>query len=234
MTSTPPLRSDAARNRAALVAAAREVMAERGLDVPLDEIARRAGIGNATLYRRFPRRIDLIAAVFADRLVEHDRAVASALAAADPWEGLCRYLETATEMQVNDRGIADLITMDVSAAPEIKAVRDRAFTGLVEVIERAKTTGSLRADATPEDVFVILQANAGLVFRAHRAAAEASRRLVHLLIDGLRAEAATPGARAPAPRRMLAAIRANSRHAGLLEPKLQKPQKPQKAEKPRT
>src|SRR5215211_7734990 len=67
------LRTDAARNRAALVAAAREVMAERGLEAPLDEIARRAGIGNATLYRRFPRRVDLIAAVFADRMADHAR-----------------------------------------------------------------------------------------------------------------------------------------------------------------
>lgn len=215
---TASLRSDAARNRAAVVAAAREVMAERGLEVPFDEIARRAGIGNATLYRRFPRRIDLIAAVFADRMVDHDRAVAAAVAAADPWEGLCGYLETAAEMQVHDRGIADLITMDVSMAPEIKALRDHAFNGLVDVIDRTKTAGALRADTTPEDIVVILQANAGLVSRSHRAASEASRRLIHLLIDGLRAGAATPGAVAPSPRRMLAAMRANSRRAGLLDP----------------
>ncbi|MFV0524120.1 MAG: TetR/AcrR family transcriptional regulator [Acidimicrobiales bacterium] len=223
---TPSLRSDAARNRTAIVTAAREVMAERGLEVPLDEIARRAGIGNATLYRRFPRRVDLIAAVFADRMVDHDKAVATALAAPDPWRGLCNYLEAAGEMQVHDRGIADLITMDVSMAPEIKALRDQAFGGLTEVIERAKTAGALRADATAEDMMVILQANAGLVARAHRASSEASRRLIHLLIDGLRAEAATPGPVAPSPRRMLAAMRANSRRAGLLDPPQADPRPP--------
>src|SRR5205085_5269216 len=167
---TTSLRTDAARNRAALVAAAREVMAGRGLEAPLDDIARQAGIGNATLYRRFPRRIDLIAAVFADRMADHANAVQAALHATDPWEGFRGYVEAAAELQVHDRGIADLITMDVSMAPEIDALCDQAFHRLVEVIERAKAAGALRADATPEDVVVILQANAGVVARSHAAA----------------------------------------------------------------
>src|SRR5439155_9749354 len=108
------------------------------------------------------------------------------------------------------------ITMDVSLASEMKALRDRAFRGLVEVIERAKAAGALRADATPEDVLVILQANAGVVTRAHDAAGQASQRLIHVLLDGLRAEAATAGPSAPSPRRMRVAMREHSRHAGLL------------------
>lgn len=215
--ATTSLRSDAARNRTALVTAARELMAERGLEVPLDEIAKRAGIGNATLYRRFPRRIDLVAAVFADRMVDHERAVQSALANPDPWEGLCGYVEAAAELQVHDRGIADLITMDVSMAPDIEALRTNAFDGLVEVIDRAKAAGALRADAVSQDIVIILQANAGLVTRAHPASGPASRRLIHLLLDGLRSEAATPGPIAPSPRRMMAAMRAHSRRAGLLD-----------------
>lgn len=215
--STTALRSDAARNRATLVAAGREVMAERGLEAPLDEIARRAGIGNATLYRRFPRRIDLIAAVFADRMADHARAVDAALAAPDPWEGFRSYIEAAAELQVHDRGIADLITMDVSMSPEIHELRDHAFHGLVEVINRAKAAGALRADSTPEDIVVILQANAGLVSRAHRAAGQASRRLIHVLLDGLRADTATAGPVAPSPRRTRTAMRAHSRRAGLLD-----------------
>lgn len=214
---TTALRADAARNRTALVASAREVMAERGLEAALDDIARKAGIGNATLYRRFPRRIDLIAAVFADRMADHARVVQAALDATDPWEGFRSYVEAAAELQVHDRGIADLITMDVSMAPEIESLRDQAFHGLVEVIERAKAAGALRADATPEDVVVILQANAGVVTRAHAAAGHASRRLIHLLLDGLRAEGSTAGPMAPSPRRMRAAMREHSRRAGLLD-----------------
>jgi len=215
---TMSLRSDAARNRAVLVAAAREVMAERGLEAPLDEIARRAGIGNATLYRRFPRRIDLIAAVFADRMADHARAVQTALDAPDPWEGLRGYLEAVADLQIHDRGIADLITMDVSMAPGIEALRQHAIRGLVTVIERAKAAGALRADATPEDVLVILQANAGLATRARPAERQASRRLIHLLLDGLRREAATAGPTAPSPQRMRLAMRQHSLRAGLLDP----------------
>jgi AcrR family transcriptional regulator len=226
--TTESLRADAARNRTAIVTAARELMAERGLEVPFDEIARRAGIGNATLYRRFPRRIDLVAAVFADRMIDHERAVQAALDNPDPWDGLCGYIEAAADLQIHDRGIADLITMDVSMAPEIEALRDKAFHGLVEVIERAKAAGALRTDATPEDIVVILQANAGLVTRAHGAAGQASRRLIHLLLDGLRANAAMPGPTAPSPQRMRMAMREHSRRAGLLDPPSPRTSRPHK------
>lgn len=211
------LRSDAARNRAALVAAARQVMAERGLEAPFDEIAKRAGVGNATLYRRFPRRIDLIAAVFADRMTDHARVVREALAEPDPWVGFQRYVEGAAHLQVDDRGIADLITMDVSMAPEIAQLRGDAFDGLVELLERARTSGALRADVTTEDIVVLLQANAGLIERSAPVSADASRRLIHVLLDGFRADAATSGAVAPSPTRMRSAMRAHSRRAGLLE-----------------
>jgi hypothetical protein len=86
---------------------------------------------------------------------------------------------------------------DVSLAAEMKALREHAFRGLVELIQQAKTAGALRADATPEDVLVILQANAGVVTHAHAAAGQASQRLIHVLLDGLRAEAATAGPAAP-------------------------------------
>src|SRR2546423_14636484 len=122
------LRADAARNRAAIVEAARAVFAEHGLDAPLDDIARRAGTGNATLYRRFPTRGDLVAAVFADRMAEHVAAVEAGLADDDPWNGFASYLQAVGVMQARDRGIADLVTMHVSA-PEIEELRARADDG---------------------------------------------------------------------------------------------------------
>lgn len=93
------LRADAARNRAAIVEAARAVFAEHGLDAPLDDIARLAGTGNATLYRRFPTRGDLVEAVFAERMAEHLEAVQSSLADPDPWEGFASYFRAAAAMQ---------------------------------------------------------------------------------------------------------------------------------------
>src|SRR3954470_6789998 len=86
-------RADAERNRERILAAAREVFAERGLDAPFDVIAHRAGVGQATLYRRFPRREDLIVACFAPKLAEYAAAVEEALAAPDAWTGLCAYVE---------------------------------------------------------------------------------------------------------------------------------------------
>jgi AcrR family transcriptional regulator len=203
------LRADAARNRVAIVDAAREVFAEVGLDAPLDEIARRAHTGNATLYRRFPTRGDLVAAVFAEQMAEHLAAVEAALAEADPWDGFVSYVKVAAGMQAGDRGIADLVTMDLSTASEIEALRARAFEGLVELVDRARAAGALRADFTTEDVLLVLMANAGLVERTHDAAVDASARLVHVLLDGFRATAATEGPPTPSARRMRLALRRN-------------------------
>ena len=191
------LRADAARNREAIVEAAREVFAEQGLDAPLDEIARRAGTGNATLYRRFPTRADLLEAVFAERMAEHVDAVEAGLADPDPWRGFASYVEAVGVMQARDRGIADLVTMDVSAAPEIERLRARAFGGLVRLVERARAAGVLRADFTTEDIVLLLMANAGLVERADGIAVDASARFVHVLLDGFRADAASEGPPAP-------------------------------------
>ena len=133
-----PLRADAARNRQALLSAAQEVMSEQGLDAPLDEIARRAGVGNATLYRRFPTRTELIVAVCAERMAEHVDAVEEALAEPDSWEALRHYITAAGALQARDRAIADLVTLDVSSAPEIEQLRVRAVRGVETLIKRAK------------------------------------------------------------------------------------------------
>lgn len=204
------LRADAARNRAAIVEAARAVFAEHGLDAPLDDIARLAGTGNATLYRRFPTRGDLVEAVFAERMAEHLEAVQSSLADPDPWEGFASYFRAAAAMQARDRGIADLVTMDLSTAPEIGRLRAEAFDGLVKVVDRAHAAGVLRADFTTQDVVVVLMANAGLVERAHGIAGDASARLIHVLLDGFRADAATDGPVAPSARRTELAMRRNA------------------------
>jgi AcrR family transcriptional regulator len=203
------LRADAARNRASIVEAAQQVFAEQGLHAPLDEIARRAGTGNATLYRRFSTREGLLSAVFAQRMAEHRAAVEAGLVDPDPWDGFATYMRTVAAMQSRDRGIADLVTMDLAAAPEIEQLRSEAFDGLVRLTDRARSAGVLRSDFTTEDVVVVLMANAGLVERAHGVTAQASARLVHVLLDGFRSAAATDGPAAPAPGRMRVAMRRN-------------------------
>lgn len=204
------LRADAARNRKAIVEAARAVFAEQGLDAPLDEIAKRAGTGNATLYRRFPTRADLVDAVFAERMAAHVDAVEAALNDDDPWNGFASYVRAVAAMQARDRGIADLVTMDLSSAPDIEQLRARAYDGVVQLIGRAQETGILRADFTDQDIVLLLMANAGLVERAHGITDEASARLTGLLLDGLRAQAVTdlPPA-APSAQQVMAAMQHN-------------------------
>ena len=114
-----------------------------------------------------------------------------------------------TAVQARDRGIADLVTMDVSAAPDIERLRSRAFDGLVLLAERARAAGALRADFTTQDVVLVLMANAGLVERAHGISADASARLMHVLLDGFRAEAASDGPPAPSARKTRLAMRRN-------------------------
>lgn len=206
------LRADAARNREAIVEAARAVFAEHGLEAPLDDIAKRAGTGNATLYRRFPQRADLVAAVFAERMAEHVDAVEAALADDDAWNGFAGYIRAVAARQARDLGIADLVTMDLSAAPEVEGLRVRAYDGLVRLVARAHAAGVLRADFTDQDVVLLLMANAGLVERAHGITDEASTRLIALLLDGLRATAATAGPAAPSASQVLAAMRHNGWH----------------------
>lgn len=217
-TDRPPLRADAERNRARIVAAARQAFAEQGLDVPIEEIARRAGVGVATLYRRYPTRAELVAAAFEAKMAAYADAVERALAEPDPWAGFCGYVERVCGMQAADRGFTDVLTMTFPAAKGFEAQRARAYHGFVELIGRAKESGRLRADFVPEDLVVLLMANAGVIAATADAAPEAWRRLVAYAIQGFRAESAGPLPPPPAPaavyRALLRLQRAKGRDRG--------------------
>ncbi|ONI91942.1 TetR family transcriptional regulator [Saccharothrix sp. ALI-22-I] len=186
------LRADAQRNRERVVEAAREVFAQHGLDASMNEIARRAGVGIATLLRRFPTRDDLIAATFAEKVRAYSEAIDEALADPDPWHGFCAFIERVCQMQADDRGFADVLTMTFPTAKALEAERDRAANALTELIEHAKTSGRLRRDFAHQDVALILMANAGVVTATRDAAPDAWRRLVGYLIQSFAAEAAQP------------------------------------------
>jgi len=190
-----PLRADAQRNRTALVAAAREVMGNRGLDAPLDVIASVAGLGNATLYRHFPTRRDLVQAVFADQMTRYAAAVERALEEPDPWAAVQGYLMEICALQAENRALADLVT----SAEYTDETRPVAVAHLLTLLDRARAAGRLRADFVVEDVVLLLLANAGVVRKTAEHAPTASPRLVALLLDGLRAAAATPGPPPPDP-----------------------------------
>src|SRR6187551_3752942 len=102
-----PLRADAERNRRRILVAAAEVFAKRGLDAGLDEIARHAGVGTGTVYRRFPDKALLIDALFESRIDSLLEVARTALARPDAWDGLVHFLEKSIEMQQADRGLKE-------------------------------------------------------------------------------------------------------------------------------
>jgi AcrR family transcriptional regulator len=188
-TADRQLRRDAAQNRERIIEAARQVFGEQGLHAPIEEIARRAGVGVATLYRRFPTRPDLITCAFAAKMQDYAEATETALAYEDPWEGFCWYVERLSEMQAGDYGFTEVLTMTFPTATEFEDVRDRVFLRFVELTRRAKRQGRLRRDFTTEDLPLILMANAGVIAASGSAAPNAWRRVIHLFLQALEAPA---------------------------------------------
>ncbi len=189
----PGLRADAERNRERILAAARRLYSTHGLGVSMACIAREAGVGKATLSRRFATREELINAVFADRMDAYAAAVAEALADPDPWHGFAGYLQAVCAMQAADRGFAEVLVMAFPAAKALEKRRAEVYHGLLDLIGRAKATGHLRADFTHQDLVILLMANAGVIAASEAAAPGTWRRMVGQM---LRAYAA-PGADLP-------------------------------------
>jgi AcrR family transcriptional regulator len=180
------LRIDAARNRERILAAAREVFADGGIAAPLEQVAQRAGVGIATLYRRFPTRGDLVSAAFQDKLQALVDAAELALANGDPWEGFSTYLLTVCEMQATDRGFAALFSAEALDDPRIHDYCTRALVAFERLVDAAKTSGALRADFATNDLLLLLNANAGVGAATRDVDPEAWRRMVGYMLDGFR------------------------------------------------
>jgi AcrR family transcriptional regulator len=185
---TPALRADAARNRERIVAAAQEVFAEWGLNAALEKIARRAGVGIATLYRRFPTRANLIAASFERKMADYVAATEHALDDPDPWAGFSWLVHKLCSMQASDAGLKDLFTMRLPSGSAVVEMRDRALSNQEKLIERAKQQGSLRPEFMPADVPMILFANAGIVTATRDSAPDTWRRFTEYMIIAFRAD----------------------------------------------
>ena len=187
-----PLRADAARNRARLLAAAKEVFAARGLDATMDEVARRAGVGVGTAYRRFRNRDDLIAALFEERLDEFLDLLDQSLADADPWRGLSSFLERSMEMQAADRGFKDLLLQSAEGRERMRVFRAHIRPLVAELVRRARDAGELRADVVEDDVLLVSLMTGAVNDFAHAVEPQLWRRALALLLDGLRARGSTP------------------------------------------
>ncbi|WP_405870903.1 MULTISPECIES: TetR/AcrR family transcriptional regulator [unclassified Streptomyces] len=191
--ATAPQRRDARRNRELLVEAAHEVFGEQGLQAPLDVIARRAGVGNATLYRHFPTRAALIDAVFRDQLTGTTAAGDRARTAADAWTGLNAYLQAVFGTLAADRGTNDLMTTHLRDIEALDAVHAHNRETVDLLLSRGREEGTVRADVTTEDVLFALAALGRAVPALTSATTpDAWRRPLALLLDGLRPAPGSP------------------------------------------
>ncbi|MFE1026593.1 TetR/AcrR family transcriptional regulator [Streptomyces sp. NPDC058818] len=191
------LRADARRNRERVLEAARETFAAQGVDAPMSAVARRAGVGVATLYRRFPTRSALVTAAFTEQLSLCASALDEALADPDPGHGLYALLEKVCTTLVTDRGFETVLMAHFPEALDYEKERACAEEGLARLVRRAREAGQLREDFDPADIALLLLAVTGLAGQPRETALAASRRLLTYLFQAFRPP--PPGRPAPLP-----------------------------------
>jgi AcrR family transcriptional regulator len=196
------LRADARRNREAVLAAARKCLAEDGLDGPIENIARCAGVGVGTVYRHFPSKDDLVAALVRDRFERLAERTAQALDEDDPWEAFCNLMRFSAALQIRDRALSQFLAQQ----PEL-GYHEAVETGLADLtaqlIANAQRAGGMRADAVIEDVPTLVCGLGAVTAGAAGTMPELNwERYLEIMLDGLRAPGfnALPPPRASIPR----------------------------------
>jgi AcrR family transcriptional regulator len=183
VTDERPLRADARRNRARILAAARDACAEHGANVQIDDVARAAGVGVGTVYRHFPTKDALIDALVAEKFRVTAENIRAALEIEDPWEAFSAALRTNAEVMAADAGLRDALVRlgPLARHPDAESAEVSAMGG--RLIARAQEAGVLRDDVTGEDIGALMtglcasMGHPGLNWRRH----------LELLLDGLRA-----------------------------------------------
>ncbi|MDX6741561.1 helix-turn-helix domain-containing protein [Actinocorallia sp. A-T 12471] len=192
MTQPKPPRKDAARNLRRVMDAAAELFAERGLDATLEGVARRAGVGVATVYRKFPDKEALVEALFVERLSRLTEIAEECLAVPDSWEALARYMELICAEQAGDRGFGDVLISGAFGIERIVRARDSLLPLAIEVLGRAQRDGHARADLAATDLPLLIQAVGSIAAFTRDAATPVWRRHLAVVLDGMRAPGATP------------------------------------------
>jgi AcrR family transcriptional regulator len=188
VSSERPLRRDAERNRRRILAAARVVFAERGLSGSHDDIARAAGVGVGTVYRRFPDKEQLIDALFEARIGEMAEIARAAVSEPDPWEALVGFMMRAQELQSEDRGLKEIVLGGARGAARAAAARSLLEPLAARILQRAKDAGVVRPDIEITDL-PLIQLGIGTIAESSRDVAPGVwRRTMTLVLDGLRAE----------------------------------------------
>jgi AcrR family transcriptional regulator len=180
------LRADARRNHEAIIVAAKKLFADEGLDAQMPDVAKAAKVGVGTVYRHFPTKEDLIAALAADRFERLAEKARDGVAAEDPWEGLCDFIRYSAEIQAEDRGLCEVMGSrpEVMSAAAFAVGLDKLCDKLVK---RAQRSGDLRKDLDWQDIPMIACSLGRITAAEAGPAVGRWPRLVEIVIDGLRA-----------------------------------------------
>lgn len=184
-------RSDAVENRERILAAASEMFAAEGLGVPMREVARRAEVSPATLYRHVPTKEALATEAFRDEMRACHAILDEGLAHPDPWRGFCLALEGVCEHHARNRDFTSAFMAAFPEAMDFTAERRQSLGALGELSARATRAGQLRSDIAIDDLVLMLMANRGLRAGSPAFRIAASRRLAALAIQAFRAPAAS-------------------------------------------
>ncbi|WP_239165085.1 TetR/AcrR family transcriptional regulator [Actinoplanes palleronii] len=192
------LRSDARDNRERILAVARTAFGADGLGVPMREIARRAEVGPATLYRRFPTKEALVIEAFAEQMALCTSIVEDGLSDPDPWHGFCTVVERVCELHAGNQGFTAAFMAAFPHAIDFTTTREQTLRAVGELARRAKAAGHLRSDFVISDLLLVLQANSGVRAESPADALLAARRFAALQIQGFRASPGAPPLPPPA------------------------------------
>jgi AcrR family transcriptional regulator len=180
------LRADAERNRRLILDAARRAFAERGLGVRLDEIAKEAGVGTGTIYRRFKDKEEIIGAIFEQSIDEVVSLADGILARDTDGTGLRRFLEQAGELMAGDRGLEQILTGSAGGSLGLPALgRARIEPRVIELVKNAQAAGRLRPDLRHDDLPMIRIILSAVIEATDPVRADLWRRYYTLVLDAL-------------------------------------------------
>ena len=175
-----------------MLEAAAALFAERGLEAGVAEVAHRAGVGSATVFRRFPTKQDLIVAVIEARIAEMRAELARARDDPDPWRSVVAAMEALARLQARDRGLFEAIGGRVAGDAHLQARHAELHAVVEEIVQRGQDAGVLRADVEAIDLPLLAAAAAGTGQFASATAPDLWRRYLGIMLDGLRPAGATP------------------------------------------
>jgi len=198
-TSAPRrLRADAARNQQRIIEAARELFADRGLEITLDDVAECAGVGVGTVYRRFANKRELISEVFEHYVGEFADAADTAGQHPDAWLGLTQFFEYACHSMAANRGLGEVILEFGDDIERFHCVRDRITATMAAIVQRARAAGVVQPDLEPSDLFALIHMVDSIAEFAKPVNTQTWRRYMALVLNGIRSDVA-PRQHLPVP-----------------------------------